>query len=313
MKAYAPWMKRTGLPTWRAPFATCRRPFFKSSRGCRKRAQNERIATIGRDIRVHELADGIAARRKQLEGIPKPDEVAHRESEMANLKLQKMWLAGLFELYRKTDAKKQLVDGGEQDLAALRGDADDQDALLKANTDSATARGNLMQAAVAVSEAQAGIKAAIGLEELPAEDPTNETAADVEDEQLDDENLPVPRSVGEVEAEVQGWLEEVEAFLDPRYKTRWTKAFAGAGSLATKVEKAHAVVGEAVTVLRTEIEEVRTTFEAASAVALGLSVTQDQAMEVVANRLERLGVALRVLADDAGPWSGYREATAEGR
>lgn len=276
--------------------------------GMPKRAQNERIATIGRDIRVHELADGIAARRKQLEGIPKPDEVAHRESEMASLKFQKMWLAGLFELYRKTDAKKKLVDGGERDLAALRGDADDQDALLRANTDSATARGNLMQAAVAVSEAQAGIKAAIGLEELPDKDPTNETAPDLEDEELDNENLPVPRSVDEVEDEVRGWLEKVEATLDPRYKTRWTKAFAGAGSLATKVERGHAVVEGAVTALRTEIEELSMTFQNASAVALGLSVAQDQAMEVVANRLERLGVALRVLADDAGPWSGYRNA-----
>ena len=47
---------------------------------------------------------------------------------------------------------------------------------------------------------------------------------------------------------------------------------------------------------------------------LGLSVfLPDQAMEVVANRLERLGVALRVLADDAGPVERATEMSCKGR
>ena len=175
-------------------------------RGMPKRAQRERIATIGRDIRVHELVDGIAARRKQLEGIPKPNEVAERESVMAKLKIERLWLAGLSELYRKTKQKQKLVDDGEAEIALLRGDAGAGDEL-EGERRIRCCSSNLMQAAIAVSEARAGINAALGLEQAPEESDGHEEPDDAEAEEPEDEELPALSSVPEVEALVKTWLE----------------------------------------------------------------------------------------------------------
>jgi len=89
-----------------------------------KAAQQEPIATVGRDIKAVELANGIAARRKQLEGVPKPDEVAKRERMISELKSQQYWLSLLDGVYKKTDRKSKLVDEGTSELLELRGVAD---------------------------------------------------------------------------------------------------------------------------------------------------------------------------------------------
>jgi hypothetical protein len=274
-----------------------------------RKAQNERIATVGRDIRVHELTEGIAARRKQLEGVPKPDEVAKRERTIQQLRAVRMWLGALPDLYKKTEQKQQLVDDGSAELAALRGDAADGDALTEANKAAAVARGELMVAAVTVRECQAAIDSAIGLDTDPDEPAGVEEAAETadgdEDNDADDTELPVPHTVEEVEASIAGWLGGLEEGLEDRCKSRWSRAIVGPGSLSARIEQGHSVVAEMVATLTTDLETAELHRQDAASEASAAVVTQERAEEAVGNRLERLGIALRTLHDDAGHWAEY--------
>lgn len=272
------------------------------------RAQHERIATIGRDIRVHELVAGIDARRKQLEGIPKPNEVAERESIMANLKLERLWLGGLSELYRKTEQKRKLVDDGEAEIAQLRGSAGYGDELVEANEESAAARSNMMQAAVAVSEAWAGIKAALGLEQAPEELGNHDDSGTVNSQESEDEDSVTLNSELDVDSLLKTWLDAIEDAFDRRLLNRWTKVLRGPGPLGPRVGKAQIVVEQAVEFLTQERANADKTMRDTETAVSDLAGVQAHATDLLANRLERLGSALRSLSDPSGPWASYQGA-----
>lgn len=277
-----------------------------------RNAQNERIATIGRDIRVHELADGISTRRKQLEGVPKPDEVAQRERTILQLRNEQMWVASLPDIYKRTEQKQKLVDEGTSELALLRGNAEDGDALAAADASAASARRDLLIAAVSLRECLAAIEAAIGLGGEAVEPGAEEEPAllggevdDDADDDVDDTELPVPRTLEEVEATIAAWLAGVTDGIDKRFATHWDGAVAGSEPVLSRIERCTAVLAEVLATLAKDREAAQRRRDEAAVEVSGAIVTQRRAEDVASTRLERLGMALRTLRDDGGPWGSH--------
>ncbi|MGN6578334.1 MAG: hypothetical protein ACTHKG_21875, partial [Nocardioides sp.] len=77
--------------------------------------------------------------------------------------------------------------------------------------------------------------------------------------------------------------------------------------LVLRVEKAQNVVEEAVAALANDSDDAEKAMHELVAAAAGLAATQTHATELLANRLDRLGVALRVLSDPSGPWADYQD------
>lgn len=277
-----------------------------------KSAQQERIATIGRDIRVHELADGIAARRKQLEGIPKPDEVAERERAIERLRNERTRLTSLPDIYRRTDQKQKLVDDGLRELIELRGAADEGQAFLDANERATSARTDMLTATVALRERQAAIETAIGLEGDSAAGLGN-VRADVEDVDDDDDagdNAETPPLLtGEQIAErVAEWVSRVGGEIDQRASKAWADAVKGSELLATRIERCETVIVKTVATLSAEAAAAEAEASASEERLADSAAAQNRAEEIVRTWLDRLGDAVRSLHDEAGPWAPYRKA-----
>lgn len=275
-----------------------------------KAAQQERFAIVGRDIRVHELADGIAIRRKQLEGVPKPDEVAERERTVSRLRNQRSWLDYLNDVYKKTDQKQSLVDEGTFELIALRGASDEGQVLTDANEKAAAARTDLLTASIAVRACQAAIDAATGLQVVvPGPEPEGNIGdEDNDDGDAEDDELPVPFTVEEVAARIAEWMSRVGVTLDEPLRDAWEKAVGGSGASAIRIGNGHELVANMVETLAVEARAAEEARAATAAEVTDLTLTQERAEEIISVRLQRLGIALRSLHDADGPWSPYRAA-----
>lgn len=269
-----------------------------------KAAQHERIATVGRDIRVHELAEGIAARRKQLEGIPKPDEVAERERTVERLRRQGLRLADLSAVYRKTDQKQQLVDEGMDELIALGGTAEEGQAFVDANERATVARTDMLSATVALHEARAAVETAIGLDsQAPAVEADD---VDEDDETRDLADVPSLLTEAQLADRVAEWMTRVGQTIDARARPAWDTAVRSA-SLVIRIEQSHTATVMVLKALSTEAAAARTAHAAAVDALAKNATAHHRAEDAVRSRLDRLANAVRSIQDEAGSWAPYRD------
>lgn len=273
-----------------------------------KAAQQERIATIGRDIRVFELADGIAARRKQLEGVPKPDEVAERERAIERLRNERARLGALPDIYRRTDQKQKLVDDGLSELIDLRGAADEGQAFLDANERATAARTEMLSATVALRERQAAIETAIGLEADLGLGPGSSRTDDDDDEASDSPETPLLLTADQMAERVSAWVSRTGDNIDQRASRAWADAVKGSAPLAARIKKCESAIVKAVANLSAEAAVADAERSASDEALEARAAAQDRAEDAVATWLDRLGDAVRSLHHEAGPWAPYRAA-----
>lgn len=269
-----------------------------------KAAQQERIATVGRDIRVHELAEGIAARRRQLEGIPKPDEVAGRERTIERLKRQRLRLADLSAVYLKTEQKQKLVDKGMDRLIALRGTAEEGQAFVDANERATEARTEMLTATVALYGAQAAVETAIGIDS-PA--PTAQADdADEDDETRDIADVPVLPNEAQLAERVADWMSSAGQTIETRARPAWDAA-ARSASVVKRIEQSHTAIVTVLTALSTE-EAAAQRVNAAAVDALAKSATIHlRAEDAVRSWLARLANAVRSIQHESGSWAPHSD------
>lgn len=279
-------------------------------------AQDQHIATIGREIRVQELAAGIARRHRELLDVPKPDEVEERERAISDLQIARARLQLLADLFRKTDQKQKLVDEANAELERLSESGQPDEAKAEAKRESDSARLALLAATVALRKAQSMVEASIGLmdhaEPSASSEPEGHTqlveqAAD--DEEIDEvDEGPAPLAVDELEGSVREWLRSLESEIDVRGRSAWKAAVRPRGDLTVALLRAADVARQRVEVLASETEVARQAFVAASEALASAQRRYARVYESVAIKLDQLWTAIRALADDAGPWANHREA-----
>ena len=285
-----------------------------------KAAQQQHIATVGREIKANELADGIAIRRRELEGVPKPSVVTGRERSIAQLKVQQVLLRQLSSLYRATDRKQELVDEAHKELAELTNKDEQSGAARDAGQSAMQARADLLAASVLLRQAQAAIEAltsrlADGEPPDPDLDVQTTAAAQSDDEEEEEEDqvvdtneLPPPSTVEEIETLVRAWFLRIEDQLDERCRSPWEDATAANRSTVELIREGESAVASLLGALSSEQAEADVRVQLATKSYEAFVARAAHAEEAVDIHLDHLWEAFRSLEDQAGPWKGHQSA-----
>lgn len=280
-------------------------------------ARDQHIATIERRILVHELADGIAVRRQELQGVPKPEEVKEHESSQRELQRRLDHLRQLPEAVRTTEQKRKLVDEANREIRNLTGSDSLGAAYEAAQQGVDEARASLLDASVALRKAQAEIDGALGRSEsgdtdLEA-DPDQETEA-AQAAGTSTEDVFTPATLAEVQADVMAWLTarlgELDASCNQRLSKRESNLADRAGTnlaqhLAARIEVCLDVVASHQEELTGGLAEALHEHGRVQAELDAIARHLERVEESTAARLGSLASAIAALTDPAGAWSAH--------